>query len=427
MQEQSLPLDIGFAPWTPGTGSRSTLSAAAKQLLHQVATSEINQDYNAQTNLDSMYFSGKALAKFGMIVYTTHDILGEPDLATLGLNQLKSAFAVFSTNQQIHPLVYDTVWNGVVSSGSYVTGDPLQDFGNTFYNDHHFHYGYFIYTAAVIAYLDPSWLSLNKDWVNTLVRDAANPSIQDNLFPFSRMFDFYHGHSFAKGLFESADSKDEESTSEDTAFAYGMKMWGHVIGDASMEARGNLMLSILARTLDSYFLLSSDNTNQPANFIGNKVTGIVSPIPPSIIIPTLSKKNPRPLTHYPTHTTALRKQSRPHHLLRLQPRIHPRRPHAAPEPFQRLNPQTQLRCRGMERLLQRLVTLPGVRRRGRLARRPVRQPSERGSEDELGVFRAGGVRRGVVGWRGFEDVVFGVCGGGGGVLSEECWGKCIYR
>ncbi len=278
MHEQELPFDIGFAPWTPRTRSRSILSAATRQLLQQVAVSEIKQDYKAQTNLNSMYFSGKALAKFAMIVYTTHDLLREPNLATQGLNQLKGAFAVFATNQQIYPLVYDTVWNGVVSSGSYATGDPGQDFGNSYYNDHHFHYGYFIYTAAVIAYLDPPWLSLNKVWVNTLVRDAANPSTQDDLFPFSRMFDWYHGHSFAKGLFESADSKDGESSSEDAFFAYAMKMWGHVIGDNSMEARGNLMLSILARTLDNYFLLSNDNKNQPADFIGNKVTGIVRPL-----------------------------------------------------------------------------------------------------------------------------------------------------
>ena len=66
MQEQSLPIDIGFAPWSPKTRSRSTLSAAAMQLIKQVAVSEINQDYNAQTNLDSMYFGGKALAKFAM-------------------------------------------------------------------------------------------------------------------------------------------------------------------------------------------------------------------------------------------------------------------------------------------------------------------------------------------------------------------------
>lgn len=134
---------------------------------------------------------------------------------------------------------------------------------------------YFIYTAAVIAYLDPAWLSLNKEWVNTLVRDVANPSPQDNVFPLSRMFDWYHGHSFAKGLFESADGKDEESTSEDAFFSYAMKMWGRVIGDKSMEARGTLMLSIQARTFNNYFLMQSNNINQPANFIGNKVTGIV--------------------------------------------------------------------------------------------------------------------------------------------------------
>ena len=90
------------------------------------------------------------------------------------------------------------------------------------------------------------------------------------------MFDWYHGHSFAKGLFESADSKDEESTSEDAFFAYALKMWGAVTGDQSSEARGNLMLAILARTFDSYFLMRNSNTNQPANFIGNKVAGIVS-------------------------------------------------------------------------------------------------------------------------------------------------------
>ena len=294
MQEQSLPVDIGFAPWTPRTGTKSTLSEAAKQLAKQVAVSEINEDYNAQTNLDSMYFSGKALAKFALIIYTTHDLLGEPDLATLGLNQLKGAFAVFATNQQTYPLVYDTVWNGVVSSGGFITGDMMQDFGNSWFNDHNFHYGYFVFTAAVIAYLDPSWLSLNKAWVDTLVRDVANPSTQDNLFPFSRSFDWYHGHSFAMGLFESADGKDDESSSEDAFFIYAMKMWGKITGDRSMEARGNLMLSILARSLDNYFLLSNDNKNQPANFIGNKVTGIVSP--------ASSSQSPSPLhPRYPPH------------------------------------------------------------------------------------------------------------------------------
>ena len=107
------------------------------------------------------------------------------------------------------------------------------------------------------------------------MRDASSPSNQDGYFPFSRAFDWYHGHSFAKGLFESGDSKDEESTSEDAFFSYALKMWGQVTGDAAMESRGNLMLAIQKRSFSNYFLMQSDNVNQPANFIANKVTGIV--------------------------------------------------------------------------------------------------------------------------------------------------------
>lgn len=59
-------------------------------------------------------------------------------------------------------------------------------------------------------------------------------------------------------------------------FAYSLKMWGKSTGDASLEARGNLMLGILANTFDDYFLMTSRNQNQPSNFIANKVTGIVS-------------------------------------------------------------------------------------------------------------------------------------------------------
>ncbi|KAL8697360.1 MAG: hypothetical protein Q9201_007162, partial [Fulgogasparrea decipioides] len=277
--EPSLPVDMGFAPWNGSPpqaqgSAKLPLPAAAINIIKPIAASEIQQNMDEQTNLDSMYFSGKALSKFATLVYTVHEMLNEPDLARLGLGQLKLAFAKFSTNQQIYPLVYDTAWSGIVSSGAYVTGNPGQDFGNTCYNDHHFHYAYFIHAAAIIAYLDPQWLALNKEFVNILVRDAANPSTADSYFPFSRMFDWFHGHSWAKGLFESADGKDEESSSEDAFFAYAIKMWGRVIGDKSMEARGNLMLAIMSRTLRNYFLLQDDNVNQPREFVGNKVTGI---------------------------------------------------------------------------------------------------------------------------------------------------------
>jgi endo-1,3(4)-beta-glucanase len=311
MVESSLPVDMDFAPWRPDTGSTSTLSAMAKAIIANVSASEVSQNMYAQTNLDSFYFAGKALSKFATIVYTIYDLQQNPSLAAAGLANLKDAFATWVNQEQVYPLVYDTAWKGVVSSGTYKTGNSGLDFGNTYYNDHResmdvniefcigsgrlkinidFHFAYFIHTAAIIGYLDPSWLTANQAWVNTLVRDASNPSSQDPMFPFSRSFDWYHGHSWAKGLFESGDGKDEESSSEDAMFAYALKMWGRTIGDKSMEARGNLMLSILTRTLQSYFLLESSNTNQPASFIGNKVTGIVSIQPSFAIALTRAKR-----------------------------------------------------------------------------------------------------------------------------------------
>ena len=123
-----------------------------------------------------------------------------------------------------------------------------------------------------------------------LVKDACNPITDGQFYPFSRCFDWYHGHSWAHGLYEFADGKDLESTSEEGLFAYAIKMWGKVIGDKSMEARGNLMLSILTRSFHNYFYMDHDNTNQPARFIGNKVSGIVS----VFLYPTSSALLPNP-------------------------------------------------------------------------------------------------------------------------------------
>jgi len=173
-------------------------------------------------------------------------------------------------------LIYDTVWKGLVSNAIYATGDPNQDFGNGAYNDHHFHYGYHVHAAAIIAYLDNTWLTdENKAYVSALIRDFANPSSDDPHFPVQRSFDWFVGHSWAKGLFASADGKDQESGSEDYFATYGMKMWAHVVGDTNMEARANLILAVQKRSLNSYFLLADGNNNHPAQFEPNMVSGIL--------------------------------------------------------------------------------------------------------------------------------------------------------
>lgn len=278
MAEQTLPRDLGFLPKPLKRDLQSQLQDPnVLKLIADAANKEMDQDINGQANLDSMYFSGKGVDKFATILLVLNDVVGDKDRARALLDRCKQIFSVFSTNKQQNPLVYDTTWKGVISVAGF--NDPNADFGNTYYNDHHFHFSYFIHAAAIIAKVDAEigdgqWLNQNREWVDTLLRDAANPSHDDPHFPVSRSFDWYMGHSWAKGLFLSADGKDEESSSEDYHFAYGMKLWGQVSGNQAMEARANLMLAVMRRSMNTYWFMKDDNTNQPAQFIKNKVPGI---------------------------------------------------------------------------------------------------------------------------------------------------------
>ncbi|CAK3879208.1 glycoside hydrolase family 81 [Lecanosticta acicola] len=282
LTETDMPIDMDFAPYSTTKGSIKTLDEDVRSTIFTAGKAELNQTIMAQANVSSFYYDGKALAKFANICYTLHQLVGgNTTWALSGLVELQEAFQYHVDGRQPFPLVYDDVWGGAVSNASYQNpSDPASsglDFGNSYYNDHHFHYGYFVYAAAVIGYLDPTWIqnTSNVDWVNTLVRDYANSITWDPYYPFSRSFDWYHGHSWAAGLFSSADGKNQESSSEDTMASYAIKMWGQVIGDQPMMARGNLMLAIQRRSLNAYYLYSSDNTILPPNFIGNKCAGIL--------------------------------------------------------------------------------------------------------------------------------------------------------
>jgi endo-1,3(4)-beta-glucanase len=61
---ESLPTGMGFAPWSPSLGPRKSYSAAEVAAIHSVAASEVSQNMNQQTNLNSMYFSGKVWVLF---------------------------------------------------------------------------------------------------------------------------------------------------------------------------------------------------------------------------------------------------------------------------------------------------------------------------------------------------------------------------
>jgi endo-1,3(4)-beta-glucanase len=59
MVERHMPVEMGFAPWHPEKGTMEKLSNRAKGIIRAAAAKELSQNMLAQTNLDSMYFSGK--------------------------------------------------------------------------------------------------------------------------------------------------------------------------------------------------------------------------------------------------------------------------------------------------------------------------------------------------------------------------------
>lgn len=67
MVEPGLPIEMDFAPWHPEKGPMRNISDRAKDLIRGAAAKEISQNMMAQSNLDSMYFSGKV----GAIVSNT--------------------------------------------------------------------------------------------------------------------------------------------------------------------------------------------------------------------------------------------------------------------------------------------------------------------------------------------------------------------
>jgi endoglucanase Acf2 len=116
---EQLANNMTFAPYSPTSGSVTKLPAAAVSLIAQTAAEELGEDISAQTNLDTMYFSGKALAKFAAIIYTAHDLANNAGIAAAGLVKLEAAYNVFVQNHQTNPLVYDTTWKGAVSSAGW--------------------------------------------------------------------------------------------------------------------------------------------------------------------------------------------------------------------------------------------------------------------------------------------------------------------
>ncbi|HEY8402377.1 MAG TPA: glycosyl hydrolase [Cytophagaceae bacterium] len=116
--------------------------------------------------------------------------------------------------------------------------------------DSHFHHGYLIYAAAIVArfesvlYNSTTWAT---EWgpmievvirnINDYRRDMTPPANPDDVwFPYLRYFDPYAGHSWA-----GHDASNQESVSEAINFAAGAVMWGETTGNTAIRDMGLMM------------------------------------------------------------------------------------------------------------------------------------------------------------------------------------------
>ncbi|GAB9471536.1 hypothetical protein Gpo141_00008742 [Globisporangium polare] len=271
---ESASIPISFYPKT-----RWTSSAAAGPNFLATLIADIDAAWSIPVD-GSYYFSGKAAQKYASLCLIANDpaVVGS-DVTVLQrcVAKLELTIAPFLDNSWVFKLKYDTVFGGIVSSQGFLQRDLNADFGNTVYNDHHFHYGYWVYTAAVLNFLHPTW-SRNKELNNIaklLLRDVATPNNADPYFPKFRSFDWFRGHSYSHGATTFADGKDEESSSEDMNFSYALYLYGVATKDTRMTAIGKLMTRLNARAIQTYFLMESTNTVHPPSFLPRKVPGIL--------------------------------------------------------------------------------------------------------------------------------------------------------
>jgi endo-1,3(4)-beta-glucanase len=218
------------------------------------------------------YGGGKnlgAMARLALIA----DELGETAIATSIRSRLKTLLEKWFSGQTPDKIIYEHTWGGITSSDG--IKDSGADFGVGYYNDVHFHFGYFVYAAAVVAKGDSAWATTNAPAVNDLIRAFANP-VHDSHFPVTRMKDWYAGHSWASGIFEFGDVKNQESTSESINGYYGMYLWGLVSNNTNLRDLARVMLAQEIRTTNKYWHMDNkSNEIYDQVFADNGCVGIV--------------------------------------------------------------------------------------------------------------------------------------------------------
>ena len=255
----ALPTLTWAAPRSPDAGKIDTIKAA------------LASDYTITPSASDPYFGGKSVARSGMLALIA-DELGETAKAATIRANMKTVINAWLTGTSSPNFVYESVWGGIATERS--ISNTGYDFGSGYYNDHHFHLGYWVFAAACLAKEDASWLSTYGKYVTDMVREYANPSTNDTYFARFRNFNWFNSHSIASGLYNFGDGTNQESSSEAVNSYYAVYLWGLVTSNDNIKNIGRILLASEIKGAQTYWQMKSADSIYDTVFEANKIYGI---------------------------------------------------------------------------------------------------------------------------------------------------------
>ena len=222
----------------------SNLSDKDKQLL----ITALRRDINAtKLTLNDSYFGAKSAYRASQLLQLAKQLNETKLYESIKLKLTNYLDEWFSDSMTIRPksFYFDPQVGGIVAE------KPA--FGSEEFNDHHFHYGYIIYAAALLSENDSDFVEKNRELVDLLVADIANYNTNEQL-PLRRNYDPYFGHSWASGSSPFDDGNNQESVSEAINAWSAVYLWGLATDNQTLSNQAQWMLSNEAASARSYWL-----------------------------------------------------------------------------------------------------------------------------------------------------------------------------
>jgi endoglucanase Acf2 len=192
------------------------------------------------------YFGGKSLLRAATLIGLAKQLdVDATELTTTTLATLREWGQPTGCEQRdARCVVYDEKARSIIGLTASFGSDEL--------NDHHFHYGYLLAAAGMMAANDPKLAADVKDVMDLLGEDIAAATPSDD-FPELRSFDPYAGHSWASGTSPFADGNNQESSSEAVNAWNGLGLWAAASGQKALETQATWLLSTEAATARDYW------------------------------------------------------------------------------------------------------------------------------------------------------------------------------